>query len=341
MTNDQFRNEWRGGTRGGPRGPAVRRATGRATTVVIAAGITGITGVAGAGPAAAEPTPITLKYTCSVQSFSQTAVVKIDADVPATAVVGKPTSRFAIHARAQVDSTIASGLRLIGVKSVEGTADGTVHVTAPQGGSDTTVPFTVPRTAVPGSGGFSVVATGTAPTRTFKQPGKASISVGDLTLHVVPRDANGKVHPGKTEVPCKLKPGQRNTVATFRIIGSSAPTGSPTSRGTGTTDPGTTQPTPAEGSGPTASPTPQAPTSAASASATGANPTGSTPSSARHSKGGAARENATAHGAADPAGSTATTGAQHIITIILLALGTLAVGGVAVAAAIRLRSRGR
>lgn len=132
----------------------------------------------------------------------------------------------AIHAGAPVSAALTSGLNLIGVKTIEGTVEAEARVDAPQGDGHLILPFQVPRVSGPKSGPFRLKATGTAPSRTFSQPGKAKISVGDLVLHVVPRDASGRVFPRKTDVPCKLNPGQNSVVASFDITRTKAPAGS-------------------------------------------------------------------------------------------------------------------
>ncbi|WP_146074960.1 DUF6801 domain-containing protein [Streptomyces sp. Ru73] len=330
-----------------------------ATVAGVAAAAGGLVAGPGAGSAAAAPVSRTLNYTCSVQAVSQRAAVTIDADVSRSAVVGKPTRRFAIHATSQVSDAGTTGLNWIGVKTVEGTVDADVRVTAGQDGARLTVPFTVPRTRVPESGPFDVKGTGTAPSRTFHHPGKAEISVGDLVLHVVPRDANGKVNPGRTDVPCTLDPGQNPVLASFDITRAGTPSGSEPSGDNGGSTGGSGGKAPAG----TADPGAGAAKGGGHAEDGKARPAASGPTGSAHdadsahgAKGSAhrgdngAESNGTADGStshsgdpsAGPSVSTATTADQDTKTPLLLAAGA-AVAGLAllIAAAVRTRSRAR
>ncbi|MFF3630831.1 DUF6801 domain-containing protein [Streptomyces sp. NPDC002164] len=202
------------------RGPVVRGAWG----LVVTAGVLGTSaGVFGVVPAAAEPVSRTLRYTCSVpMADERQGTVKIDSDVPKSATVGMPTPKFVIRAAVPVSAADARELRKAGIKTITGTVDAKVHVTAPGVETDLGVPFQVARTSVPASGPFQVKATGVAPTRTFTRPGGARITVGDLTAHVT---ASGGIVTVKLDLPCGLDPGQNNVVASFDVAGAGTTTG--------------------------------------------------------------------------------------------------------------------
>ncbi|MGP4000343.1 DUF6801 domain-containing protein [Streptomyces sp. 8N706] len=198
------------------------------TTAVGVAGA--IVGVPGAGPAAADPVSLTLRYTCSVPAIDDRPVtVMMHSDIPRSTAVGEPTPKFVIRAALPVNAADTKGLGKAGIKTIEGTVDAKVRVAAPEGDSDVRVPFHVARTNVPASGPFSVKATGVAPPRTFSQPGRAKITVGDLVMRVT---ASG-VMTVKLDVPCRLDAGQNNVVALFDITGTRTTAGRATS---GTTD---------------------------------------------------------------------------------------------------------
>ncbi|WEB44444.1 hypothetical protein MOV08_37555 [Streptomyces yunnanensis] len=338
MISTEGRQHRCGSARAVLRGLVARRVVTVATTVGVAVGIVGLTG---AGPAAADPLSRTLAYACSVQSFTQTARVRIDADVPTSTAVGQPTPRFVIRAGAPLGSALTSGLNWLGVKSIEGRADAQVRVVAPHGGGTTTVPFQMPRTAVPDSGSLAVRATGTAPSRTFDRPGRAQITVGDLVLHVVPRDADGKVFRGPIDVPCTLAPQQNNVVASFAIT-ANPPAGSTTTGNNGSAGSGAAGPGSAAHTGPSAADgTPGSTASGAPGEAGGAagpNSRDGKPSGARHPEGGE-RRGTSGLGATVPSGSTTAIGSQHTRSLVLLAVGAFAVGALALALALRFRAR--
>ncbi len=282
-----------------PSGPVARRAWGLA----MAAGVAGASvGVFGAGPAAADPLSLKLRYTCSVlAAHDRPGTVKIDSDVPTSAAVGRPTPKFAIRAAVPVSAADAKGLRKAGIKSIQGTVEAKVRVKAPEGDTNLSVPFYVGRTSVPASGPFVVKATGAAPSRTFSRPGRAKITIGDLMAHVT---ASG-VMTVKLDVPCTLDPRQNDVVASLGIAGAGTTAG-PDPSGTGGT------------------------AGTATSGTTGSqNPSGG------------AKAGATTEGSAGPSGNLATTGSRGTTSLIALAAGGVVLGTLAVAAAFRFRARSR
>ncbi|TJZ57369.1 LPXTG cell wall anchor domain-containing protein [Streptomyces piniterrae] len=211
----------------------MRTALGVATALGTAVGVVGVTG---AGTAAAQQVSRTLRYTCDVPMLGdQPFTAKIDADIPESVEVGEPSRKFAIEAGTTVDAELTPLLDRIGVKSVEGTVNAKIGVTAPQGNRHLTVPLDIARTPVPASGSFTVTGTGSAPALTFRQPGHGRITVGDIGVHVVGRKADGDVR-GKVDVRCTLDDGQNDVVGSFEITGAGTgtTTGSTTSGTSGT-----------------------------------------------------------------------------------------------------------
>ncbi|MFF3763472.1 DUF6801 domain-containing protein [Streptomyces sp. NPDC001922] len=221
-------------SRAAPSGPVARRTLG----LTMAAGVAGATvGVFGAGPAVADPVSLTLRYACSVPVIhDRPGTVTIDSDVPKSAAVGKPTPKFVIRAAVPVNAADTRGLRRAGIRTIKGTVEAKVRVTAPEGDTNLRVPFHAARTSVPGSGPFLVRMTGVAPRLTFSQPGRAKITVVDLVMHVT---ASGGMTV-ELDVPCRLDTGQNNVVAWLDITGTRT-TGPTASRVPDTATSGTTE----------------------------------------------------------------------------------------------------
>ncbi|GAB3582500.1 hypothetical protein GCM10027445_55910 [Amycolatopsis endophytica] len=188
--------------------------SGSVLAVSAAAGL-----LAGAGTSAADPATLTLTYTCPFPLIgNQQISVAINADVPATATVGEPTPEFAIEAVATVPETATAGLNLVGAKTVEGTAQASAAVDAPEASLPVTVPTTIAPTEIPASGAFDVTATGTTPSLTFTQAGEATVTVGDLLLTLHPKTADGSdTGLGTFDSQCTQDAGQDNTLATVQI----------------------------------------------------------------------------------------------------------------------------
>jgi hypothetical protein len=252
-------------------------------------------GVLGTGVAAARPVSLTLHYTCDFPAIGgQHVTVQVNADVPDSHTVGRPTEPFPITVMATVSDLFTWGLNFLGVHSVEGTADGDVKVAAPQGNFSVSIPFTIPNTTVPASGSFRVPVTGSAPSLRFTRAGNGEITAGNINLHLAARDANGNPTLGKLDLPCTLDSGQNDVIESFDVRpqpsatattgravsgaggngakeGSAATNGpgpaAPGNTGTSTGDSSTTAGTGSTGTGSTGTP------STGSASATTAKPT--------------------------------------------------------------------
>nr|WSZ99540.1 hypothetical protein OH820_31280 [Streptomyces sp. NBC_00857] len=121
--------------------------------------------------------------------------MKLNSDIPNAIRVGKASPKSALNGVATVDAGFTELAPLVGAKTLEGSLDGNATVTAPGESTPLTVPMTITRTTIPASGSFDITAKGTAPSLTFSRPGKAKVTVGALTLHLTPRDANGNTTP--------------------------------------------------------------------------------------------------------------------------------------------------
>ncbi|WP_371675947.1 DUF6801 domain-containing protein [Streptomyces sp. NBC_01276] len=272
--------------------PAVRStpfSRGPLRTALVAAVAGGVLGLPGAGPAAAAPVSLTLRYTCSTGLIGNLPVrVRIDADVPESAEVGRATPAFPVDAAVLVPADAAKMLGGIGAKTIEGTVEAQARVAAPEGDVRVKVPVGA-KAGIPASGSFHIEASGSAPALTFRRAGSARITVGDLVAHLALKDVSGDVvHPGEIDARCTPDAGQNDVLASFRITGGGGGGGGGggteggTAGGTGKdTDPGPDtdtepEPGPSAASG-TAGTAAAAVAGVPSADGTAAGATGSTP----------------------------------------------------------------
>lgn len=194
--------------------PAAAMGVAGAMTVVL-----GIVAVWGSPPASARPVSIELRYTCAFTGIGTAPVtMRISTDLPSSIEAGDSTPRAAVNGVATVDANFTALAPLVGARTLEGSVDGTATVSAPQGDSSVSVPMTIPRTPIPAFGSVDMSAKGTAPAVTFPRPGDAKVSVGDLGLHLTPRDAYGNLTPvGTMNATCRVDPGQ-NTVLQSLVV---------------------------------------------------------------------------------------------------------------------------
>jgi hypothetical protein len=182
------------------------------------AAIAGAVVFGSAGIASADET-LTLNYDCSFPLIgTQTVAVQIDANLPTDVPAGTPTPSFTYTAVVNVPASAAFGLQLVGAKSVSGTATANASI---QDGS-TTVPestdLTIPSTAVPSSGTFTVTATGTSTPVTLPEAGTATVTVGDFSTTLTPVDANGNpTGLGTFTSDCTQEAGQNNVLGTITV----------------------------------------------------------------------------------------------------------------------------
>ncbi|BBC35362.1 hypothetical protein SGFS_066560 [Streptomyces graminofaciens] len=182
--------------------------------------LAGSTGLFGAGSASADPAPRSLRYTCPFPLIGdQPMTASVVWNASDTHVVGKATPRMPIDTTAKVGADVTNTLRVVGARTVEGTADVHAVVAAPEGRIPVKVTLRVPRTAVPESGPLTVPANGTIPSLTFRRPGPAKIVVGAIDLHLTPRDGDGdETLAGKVDTSCDLNGGQDGVLASFTVV---------------------------------------------------------------------------------------------------------------------------
>jgi hypothetical protein len=233
---------------------------GGATALAIAAAVTGF---AGPQAFASQQVSLTFRYTCDFPVIgSQSAPVEVDSNIPNSIAVGQSTAHYVVTASVTAPWELSLGLRADGVSTITGTVDGQAYVKAPQGNLTETVPFEIHEITLPAFSSFTGTATASAPAVTFSKPGKAEIIVGDLTLHLDPRDSNGNLTSlGEMTVPCEPNPGQNDVAVTFAITGAASPTSSSAATASSPSpspSPSASAATSASTATPTAAPTPHA-----------------------------------------------------------------------------------
>lgn len=197
-----------------------------AAALAIAAAITGF---AQTGASASQQVSVSVRYTCVFPVIgSESAPVEIDSNIPTSIAVGQSTAHYAVNASVTAPAELATGLRMAGVSTITGTVDGQALIEAPDDDFTKTVPFAVNKITIPLFSSFTGTATGSAPDVTFSVPGRGEILVGDLTMHLVPRDSNGNVVQllGEMTVPCTVDSGQNDVAATFAITAAPSPAAS-------------------------------------------------------------------------------------------------------------------
>jgi Fibronectin type III domain len=174
-------------------------------------------------PAVASAAPVskTLEYRCNFPLMvPQPLTLRINSDIPTSVPAGTSTPPFPVQATAEVSAFAAKGLRGLESTTIEGTAVAQADILLPSGGTfSAKVNTTIPKTAIPSTGGFATNATGQTPALTFDDPGKATFKLGTLVLSLSPRLADGTL-PGTNdfETECTLAAGQDPLFATIDVV---------------------------------------------------------------------------------------------------------------------------
>ena len=189
----------------------------RVAAVVLVAGALSVTT---AGTSSAATAQLSITYTCqfSIAGTHDVPSVVTSPDAPDSAAVGVPTAPSATTVTSTVSDDVRNTLWWIGGRSVDGTLSTPVTVTNGASVQNLTATLTIPNTPVPSSGSFQVVANGTFPALTLPNAGTASINLGDASLALTPRYANGEpTWIGVVNVPCTVKPGQATKFHEFPV----------------------------------------------------------------------------------------------------------------------------
>jgi hypothetical protein len=315
-----------------------RQATGTLLRATAATGMAlGLTAFPGTGAQAAQQVALTVTYTCTFPEIgTQSVAVAITSSAPNSIAVGQSTADIVVTATVTVPWELTVGLRAYGVSTVTGTAAGQADIDVPQGAWAETVPFTIPKISLPDFSSFTASATGSVPSITFSEPGRAEVTVGNLTAHLAPLDSNGNLtRLGEIDVPCTLKSGQDVTAASLAIT--AAPRVGSSSSSPASSSSGSARPTPSssasERPSDTADPTGTVPpghttsSGAAPSGPDGASSQAAAASSSRSSTIGAAASGPP--GGGDAAWAFGIGGAVAIIAAAAITAGLRARGGVA------------
>ncbi|MGK5531745.1 DUF6801 domain-containing protein [Streptomyces sp. URMC 129] len=176
----------------------------------------------GGTSASADPVSLTLNYTCPFPLIGEQPLkVDVKTDIPSSIGVGEETPPFVIEAVTTANAKTHQGLQTVAAASIEGSALASANVTAPGVELPIEVPFEVPNQEIPKAPPyteFQINASGEAPSVTFSEPGQGEISVGDLTLTLTPKKADGSDTGLKTfESACTLDEGQDTVLAEFEV----------------------------------------------------------------------------------------------------------------------------
>ena len=175
----------------------------------------------GTSPAAQAASTVTLHYKCSFPLIgSEPMTASLVWDAAATHRVGQSTQSIPVTVSAKIGPDATVALNFLGATSVQGTADVSGGVVAPQGAINGTIAMTVDKTAVPDSGSLTVVATGALPPAVFTRPGSATLEVGKtFALSITPQTASGgQTLEGVVNTTCTLDQGQSGVIAAFEIL---------------------------------------------------------------------------------------------------------------------------
>ncbi|WP_306472852.1 MULTISPECIES: DUF6801 domain-containing protein [Streptomyces] len=209
-----------------------RGRAGRGISATVLSVTAGILGLPGSPTASAEPVGLTLGYSCAFTGIGRVPLtMRLHTDIPDTIPVGTTSPRSALNGVTTVNEAITRWAALVGAKTVEGSLNGTATVTAPQGDIPLNVPMTIPRTPVPRSGPVDVTARGTAPSLSFTRHGNAQVIVGDLTLSLISKRADGTAPVPTLQASCTLDPGQKRVLQSVTITEPVRPTATATGTG--------------------------------------------------------------------------------------------------------------
>ena len=135
--------------------------------------------------AVAGQVPVILQYSCQLPvvggtSLAATFVWPIGLQ---TATVGTSTPSLPVEVAGTVGSAARTVVSFAGIEWIEGTADVSAEIIAPQGDISETAKLTVPRTNVStGSGPLAVPASGAFPSVLLSQAGQAKVVVGAVVV---------------------------------------------------------------------------------------------------------------------------------------------------------------
>ncbi|GAA4481379.1 hypothetical protein GCM10023191_000180 [Actinoallomurus oryzae] len=165
----------------------------------------------------------TFTYGCQLPSGTQQVAVRVIANVPDSATVGRPIRLGQVTVLVALPAAAVADLTKQGATTVGGTLRLTPLVTvngspAPITGSD----FAVPETSV-GADQLVLAGSGQEPAPTVATPGRVVFSVADLNASLTLRQADGTAaQPATMSLSCSPNLGQDTTLATIAVSAADA-----------------------------------------------------------------------------------------------------------------------
>jgi hypothetical protein len=224
----------------------------RGIAVLLAAGCAlGFT----ASGAVAGQVPVILQYSCQLPLVGGTALTARFGWPSGlqTTTVDTRTPSLPVEVAGTVASAARTVVSLASIEWIEGTADVSAELMAPQGDISEIMKLTVPRTKVStGSGPLTVPASGSIPSVLLSQTGQAKVVVGAVVIHLATLTASGALSGlGNISFSCTLDSGQTGVVSSLQIL-PSASSAAPSS----STAQAALRPAPSQTPAPTQTPTP-------------------------------------------------------------------------------------
>ena len=211
--------------------------------------------------AVASQVPIAVQYSCKLPIVGGTSLTATIAwpNGLQSATVDTRTPRLPVQVAATVASAARTVVSFARIKWIEGTADVSAEIMAPQGDIREHATLTVPRTDVStGSGPLTIPASGPIPSVLLSQTGQAKVVVGAVVIHLATLTASGSLSVlGNISVSCTLDPGQTGVVTWVQILPVAASAAQPASATQAAPRPTSTRTsTPTQTPKPTQTPTP-------------------------------------------------------------------------------------
>jgi hypothetical protein len=176
--------------------------------------------------AVAGQVPVILQYSCQLPVVGRTAVTATFGWPSGlqTTTVDTRTPSLPVEVAGTVAPAARTVVRLASIEWIEGTADVSAELMAPQGDISEKVKLTVPRTNVStGSGPLTVPASGSIPSVLLSQTGHAKVVVGAVVIHLATLTASGALSSlGNLSLSCTLDSGQTGVVASLQILPSAS-----------------------------------------------------------------------------------------------------------------------
>lgn len=190
----------------------------RAAAVVLFAGATSIV-AAGTSQAADVTLNITYSCTFTLIGLQDQPSTVTATNLPDSATVGTPTAGGQTRVVSTVSAAATGVLNWLGAATVEGTLSTTNTINNAGSVSSVTATLAIPKTNVASSGTFNVTGTGTFPSLTLTKAGTTTVNLGNASLTLTPRHADGSTtFLGTFTSPCTVKAGQNTKLHEFQVV---------------------------------------------------------------------------------------------------------------------------